>query len=82
MPAIPNPYLNRIAVPTPPARVDLRPLEARLERMKATLAIVLSLLALFIAAAALWPTGQPTRPLRLVDEQANQIGRPTADYRP
>ncbi len=69
MPAIPNPYLNRVSVPTPPVHVDLRPLELRIERLKAALAIVVGILACFIAAAAFWPAGQPTHPMRLVDEQ-------------
>jgi hypothetical protein len=81
MPAVPNPYLNRVPVPTPPAPTlpyDEQPLYQRVEKLKAALALVVGLLVFTILAAALWPTGQ----LRLADEQAASIGRPTADYRP
>jgi hypothetical protein len=73
MPPIPNPYLQRVPVPTPPAPTlpyYEQPLYKRIEKLKAALAFVLGVLALLIVAAALWPGGQPTRPLRLADKQA------------
>ena len=73
MPPVPNPYLNRVPVPTPTAPTlpyYEQPLYKRVEKLKAALALVVGLLALFILAAALWPGGEPTRPLRLADEQA------------
>ena len=71
MPAIPNPYLKRIAVPAPPAPTlpyDQQPLYRRIEKLKAALAFVVSLLALTIVAAALYPGGEPTHPLRVAEE--------------
>jgi hypothetical protein len=73
MPAIPNPYLHRVPVPMPPTPTlpyYEQPLYKRVEKLKTALAFVVALLALFILAAALWPGGQPTRPLRLADEQS------------
>jgi hypothetical protein len=54
----------RPAAPAPGLSPGLRLLALRL----------LGVLALLILGAALWPSGEPTRPLRLADEQpANQM---------
>jgi hypothetical protein len=71
-----------IQVPTPPPVVLPYYQRPTYRHTIAALRLVAALLALFILAAALWPGGQPTRPLRLADEQPTLIGRPTAEYRP
>jgi hypothetical protein len=71
-----------IQVPTPlPAALPYYE-QPTYKLLMALLRWVVGLLALFILAAALWPGGEPTRPLRLADEQATLIGRPSAEYRP
>jgi hypothetical protein len=60
-----------IQVPTPPP-ATLPYYEQPLYKMLlALLRWAVGLLALLIVAAALWPGGQPTRPLRLADEQSS-----------
>jgi hypothetical protein len=64
-----------IQVPTPPP-VTLPYYEQPTYKLLMTLLRwVVGLLALFILAAALYPSGEPTRPVRLADEQST-----TAQY--
>jgi len=75
---------ERLTRVLPPRPLPFVPLHQRPSYRRAIwlLRLVLSLLALLLLGAALWPSGKSTRPLRLADEQANQLGRPSAEYRP
>lgn len=68
MPAIPNPYLHRVTVPTPPPRVLPYYERPAYRRAIAALRWVVSPLFLLILGAALYPSGEPTRPLRVAEE--------------
>jgi hypothetical protein len=71
-----------IQVPTPPPAALPYYEQPTYKLLMALLRWVVGLLALFLLAAALWPGGQPTRPLRLAEEPATLIGRSSAEYRP
>lgn len=81
MPAIPNPYHHRITVPTPPAQVPAYDEQPTYRFVMTALRWVLSLLALLILGAALYPGGEPSRPLRLADEApASRTAWHESDY--
>jgi hypothetical protein len=71
-----------IQVPTPPPAALPYYEQPTYKLLMVLLRWVVGLLALFILAAALWPGGRPTRPLRLAEETPTQLGWPTADHRP
>ena len=71
-----------IQVPTPPPAVTPYYERPAYCYTIAALRLVVALAVLLILGTALWPGGTPTHPLRLADEQANVIGRPTAEYQP
>lgn len=66
MPAIPNPYLHRLPVPARTA--DVQTLRQHIDKLHAALALVVGVLALLLLGSTLYPTGQPTRPLRVAEE--------------
>jgi hypothetical protein len=63
-----------IQVPTPPPAVVPYHQRPAYRHAIAALRLVVALLAFFIVAAALWPGGEPTYPLRLAEEQPSTRG--------